>query len=76
MSGTFDAIQLVDEDQLPEGTSWAAYECQGEHYLFVKRSRCIGDCGRCPVVAEAVDAIRLPRPRQPSSSTLPSASNA
>ena len=46
MSGTFDAIQLVDEDQLPEGTSWAAYECQGEHYLFVKRSRCIGDLGR------------------------------
>ena len=44
-------VRLVNDDQLPADTGWAAV-LSPEHtkpIVFVKRSRCDSMCGGCPI---------------------------
>ena len=54
---------LVKDSQMPEGVDWFVTHEGGCRRLYVRESKCIGDCGACPILAEVqrlADAGEIP----------------
>lgn len=67
----FRTVELVADERMPVGTDWLVVRTTGgSRHLFVRRSRCVGDCGSCPIAPQVFGGVAAVVV-QSSSSTAP-----